>query len=184
MKILCSTGPITKFVTIDTQQFGNIKSTSTSHYLVSFLEFVHSHLDKRNTSLAIAFVDFRKAFDLVDHTVVINKAITLGLSPYLIAWLADFLSGRRQAVRYQGSVSSFQQLICGVPQGTKMGPLCFLILINDALVHTPHRWKYVDDCTVGVPVNNTNPDFSALQSTLNQLQTWTEDNKMTINHTR
>ncbi|MPC16840.1 hypothetical protein E2C01_009677 [Portunus trituberculatus] len=52
-----------------------------------------------------------------------------------------------------------------------MGPLCFLILINDALVHTPHRWKYVDDCTVGVPVNNTNPDFSALQSTLNQLQT-------------
>lgn len=169
---------------IDTQQFGNIKSTSTSHYLVSLLEFVHNHLDKRNTSLALAFVDFRKAFDLVDHTVVINKAINLGLSPNLIAWLADFLTGRRQAVRYRGSVSNFQQLTCGVPQGTKMGPLCFLILINDALIHTPHRWKYVDDCTVGVPINNNNPDFLALQSTLDQLQTWTEENKMTINHAK
>ncbi|XP_045134445.1 uncharacterized protein LOC123518009 [Portunus trituberculatus] len=64
---------------LDIQQFGNIRATSTSHYLVSFLDFIHSHLDKRNTSLAVAFVDFKKAFDLVDHTVVINKAISLGL---------------------------------------------------------------------------------------------------------
>ncbi|XP_045114812.1 uncharacterized protein LOC123506629 [Portunus trituberculatus] len=53
---------------LDIQQFGNIRATSTSHYLISFLDFIHSHLDKRNTSLAVAFVDFRKAFDLVDHT--------------------------------------------------------------------------------------------------------------------
>ncbi|KAK4323710.1 hypothetical protein Pmani_005612 [Petrolisthes manimaculis] len=81
---------------LDTRQFGNIKSTSTSHCLVSFLEFIHSHLDKSNTSLALAFVDFRKAlyFDLVDHTVVINKAINLGLYLSLVAWLANFLTGR------------------------------------------------------------------------------------------
>ena len=122
--------------TIDSQQFGNMKSSSTTHCLVSFLDFIHSHLDKRNTSHAVAFVDFRKAFDLVDHTVVITKAISLGLNPNLITWLAGFLHGRRQAVRYQGCVS-FQHLICGIPQGTKRGPLCFLILINDALTDTP-----------------------------------------------
>ena len=169
---------------LDIKQFGNIKATSTSHYLVSFLEFIHSHLDKRNTSLAVAFVDFRKAFDLVDHTVVINKAISLGLPLHLVAWLADFLTGRRQAVRYQGSVSPFQQLTCGVPQGTKMGPLCFLVLINDALSDTPHRWKYVDDCTVGVPVTTKDPDYSPLQATLDGLQAWTEENSMTINHSK
>ena len=51
---------------------------------------------------ALAFYDFRKAFDLVDHTFVINKYIDLGLYPDLIAWLADFFSGPQQAVRYRG----------------------------------------------------------------------------------
>ena len=169
---------------IDPQQFGNIKATSTTHYLVNFLEFIHSNLDKRDTSLALAFVDFRKAFDLVDHTVVITKAIKLGLHPDLISWLADFLSGRQQAVRYQGSVSSLRQLTCGVPQGTKMGPLCFLIMINDALTDTIHRWKYVDDCTLGITVNNRAPNYTSLQDSLDKLQAWTQSNSVTINHTK
>ncbi|MPC40783.1 hypothetical protein E2C01_034351 [Portunus trituberculatus] len=97
---------------LDIQQFGNIRATSTFQYLISFLDFIHSHLNKRNTSLAVAFVDFRKAFDLVDNIVVINKAIRLGLPPHLTAWLADFLTGRQQAIRYQNYISSFQQLIC------------------------------------------------------------------------
>ena len=169
---------------IDSHQFGNIKATSTSHYLVDILEFIHSHLDKRDTSVALAFVDFRKAFDLVDHSVVIKKAIDLGLYPDLIAWLGDFLTGRQQIVRYLGSVSSPRKLTCGVPQGTKMGPLCFLMLINDALTDTMHRWKYVDDCTVGIAVNNKRPDYELLQGTLDRLQEWTQANNVTINHTK
>ena len=169
---------------IDTQQYGNMKSSSTTHCLVNFLDFLHSHLDKRNTSLAVTFVDFRKAFDLVDHTVVLRKAVQLGFPSHLTAWLADFLSGRQQAVRYQGSTSSLLPLTCGVPQGTKMGPLCFLILINDALTDTPHRWKYVDDSTISFPINTKQPDYSPLQTTLNNLMTWTEVNKVTINHNK
>ncbi|MPC86128.1 hypothetical protein E2C01_080944 [Portunus trituberculatus] len=65
-----------------------------------------------------------------------------------------------------------------------MDPLCFLILINDALTNTPHHWKYVDDCTVGVPIDNKNPDYSALQTTLNSLQEWSAESRMTINHTK
>ncbi|XP_063860409.1 carnitine O-palmitoyltransferase 2, mitochondrial-like isoform X2 [Scylla paramamosain] len=76
------------------------------------------------------------------------------------------------------------QLTCGVPQGTKMGPLCFLLLINDALTDTPHRWKYVYDCTVGVPVSTKNPDYSPLQAILERLQMWTEESRMTINHNK
>ena len=159
-----------------------MKSSSTTHCLVNFLQFLHSHLDKCNTSLAVTFVDFRKAFDLVDHTVVLRKAVQLGMPSHLIAWLADFLSGRQQAVRYQGSVSPLLPLSCGVPQGTKMGPLCFLILINDALTDTPHRWKYVDDSTFGIPINTRQPDYSPLQTTLDNLMTWTEQNKVEINH--
>ena len=62
-----------------------------------------------------------------------------------------------------------------------MGPLCFLLLINDALQDTPHRWKYVDDSTVGITINNTNPDYTPLQDHLNSLQAWTASNHVTIN---
>lgn len=71
-----------------------MKSSSTTHCLVNFLDFIHNHLDKRDTSLALVFVDIGKVFDFVDHTVVITKAINLGLHPKLLAWLANFLSGR------------------------------------------------------------------------------------------
>ena len=169
---------------IDIQQFGNVKSSSTTHCLVNFLDFLHSHLDKRNTSLAVTFVDFRKAFDLVDHTVVLTKVVLFGIPPHLTAWLADFLTNRQQAVRYQGFVSPLLPLFCGIPQGTKMGPLCYLILINDALTDTPHRFKYVDDSSVGIPVNNRQPDYTPLQTTLNTLFKWTEENKASINHSK
>ncbi|XP_076028501.1 uncharacterized protein LOC143017601 [Oratosquilla oratoria] len=65
-----------------------------------------------------------------------------------------------------------------------MGPLCFLILINDALADTPHRWKYVDDCTVGIPVSNTDLNYDPLQDTVDKLHTWTVQNKIFINHKR
>lgn len=166
---------------IDPQQFGNMKTSSTTHCLVSFLDFIYKNLEKRKTSVALAFIDFRKAFDLVDHTIIINKAIKMGLHPNLVSWLANFISERRQAVRYQGCVSPHQHLTCGVPQGTKMGPLCFLLLINDALTETPFRWKYVDDSTVGVTVNNGSPDYTPLQDILDRLQAWTAKNNVTIN---
>ena len=82
------------------------------------------------------------------------------------------------------AVSTFQSLTCGVPQGTKMGPLCFLMLINDALRETPARWKYVDDSTIGISFNNSAPNYTALQDLLNSLQNWATNNHVTINHTK
>ena len=172
---------------IDSQQFGNMKSSSTTHCLVSLLDFIYHTLDnQRSVSVALTFVDFSKAFDLVNHNVVLKKAIDLGLRPILISWLADFLSERHQAVRFRGAISTCQPLTCGVPQGTKMGPLCFLVLINDALRDTGSRWKYVDDSTIGMKVVNKghNTSYSDLQDNLNNLQEWTTNNSVTINHSK
>ena len=167
---------------VDLQQYGNIKDTSTTHCLISFLDFVYRNLEQRKTSVVATFVDFSKAFDLVDITNLITKMTSTGIRQCIIPWLADFLSERRQAVRFHGEVSSFQPITCGVPQGTRMGPLCFLVLINDALLDTTFRWKYVDDSTLGTVINNTDPDYSHLQDTLNNLIAWTNTNHVTINH--
>ena len=166
---------------IDPQQFGNVKSASTTHCLVNLLHYIYSELEKRKTSVLITLIDFSKAFDLVDHTTVIKKALNCGVRECLVPWIADFLTNRRQAVRYQGVTSPFLSLTCGIPQGTKLGPLGFLILINDALQHTPQRWKYVDDTTLATSLNNTNPDYSTTQSSLDSLSTWAEQNHVTIN---
>ena len=158
-----------------------IRGSSTAHCLIDFLDFIYKELEKRKTSVTATFIDFQKAFDLVDHTTVLRKAITMGVRVGLVPWLADFLTNRRQAVRFQGSVSDFLPITCGVPQGTKIGPLLFLILINDALLDTPQRMKYVDDCTIASSVCTTNPNYSPTQSTLNLLSQWTAANHVKIN---
>ncbi|XP_076035742.1 uncharacterized protein LOC143021860 [Oratosquilla oratoria] len=146
-------------------------------------EAIHQLLNekgKRNTSLALTFIDFRKAFDLVDHINILRKSIEIGLHPNLVTWLSNFFSEHRQCVRFKGSISTPQRLTCGVPQGAKMESLCFLMLINDALAESSHHWKYVDGSTVNITVDNTAPDYSSLQATLDKVQAWTTDNHLII----
>ena len=166
---------------IDPQQFGNVKSSSTTHCLIDFLDFTYKELEKRLTAVTATFIDFRKAFDLVDHTTLIKKAISLGVRESLIPWLCDFLSQRRQSVKLRGAISDSLPITCGVPQGTKSGPLGFLVLINDALTDTPQRYKYVDDCTIARSFNIISPDHTPTQQTLDSLQHWTTINHVSIN---
>ena len=166
---------------IDPSQYGNVRGSSTAHGLLDFLDFTYKELEKRKTSVTATFIDFKKAFDLVDHTTVIKKCIAMGVRECIIPWIADFLTQRRQAVRLNGSLSDFLPITCGVPQGTKLGPLLFLILINDALNDAPHRMKYVDDCTIANSFDNDNPDHSPSQSALESLHEWTLANSTQVN---
>lgn len=66
---------------IDPQQFGNVKTSSTSHYLIGFLDFPYENFEQRKTSLAVVLINFKNTFDLVDHTTIIAKALHLGPLP-------------------------------------------------------------------------------------------------------
>lgn len=169
--------------TIDAHQFGNRKSLSTSHCLINMLHPVYANAEKPKTSSSVILTDYTKAFDRIDHTIAISKLIDLGVRSCIIPWICDFLSSRQQCVRYRSICSEWSTLNAGVPQGTRLGPIIFLAMIND--VHPSdqiHTFKYVDDLTL-VECRQAN-QRSNMQLAVNNLAEWSDQNRMKLNPTK
>ena len=168
---------------VDKRQYGNIKGASTAHYLITFMHSLLSELETSGKLFSAVMYDFKKGFDLIDHTVLMQKALTMGLRPNFAQWLADFLRGRSQQVLMpDGTTSAWKEVHCGIPQGTLVGPLAFLVMINDAASEEENRLKYVDDLTIyqSCPIN-TIQDGTKLQTTTDRLCAWAAENKMVLN---
>ena len=100
---------------LDPRQYGNLKGSSTAHYLIYLLDAIHKALDKPHHMASLVLVDFKKAFDFVDHSIAITELIGLGCRESIIPFVADFLTGRRHRVRFQDAVSEYPHITCGVP---------------------------------------------------------------------
>ena len=84
--------------------------------------------DGTGVSVKTPLLDFRKAFDLVDHNILVGKLHTLGVKPTAINWSIDFLKDRKQRVKINGVYSDWLNVPAGVPHGTRLGPWLFLVL--------------------------------------------------------
>ncbi|CAB4013597.1 Hypothetical predicted protein, partial [Paramuricea clavata] len=130
------------------------------------------------------FVDFRKAFDLVDHKILLDKLVDMNVTRSFWLWIMSFLEGRTQQVNLQGVLSFTASCPAGVPQGSAISPTLFDIHINDmeenvseqACVNTI---KYADDCTMDTSIRLG--ESSDLQSALDSVQSWAVENKMELN---
>ncbi len=114
--------------------------------LLNMFENWLSSLDQPDHYLRICYLDFSKAFDNTDHNVLVKKFIDLGVRRSLIAWLCSFYSDRRQAVKFNSLISDWELCRDGIPQGTKLGPILFAIMIDDLAVKSPptaYHWKFV-----------------------------------------
>ncbi|CAH1267096.1 TBCK [Branchiostoma lanceolatum] len=136
--------------------------------------------ERPSTISTVVATDFSKAFDRVHHNTVVDKLLSKGLRPELVPWVCSFISGRRQRVRYHQSLSNWESLSCGVAQGTLLGPILFLVLIDDAASDTTHPvWKYVDD--MNLLETRTLCELPTLQNALDDLHLWTQRNYMLLN---
>jgi hypothetical protein len=127
---------------VDVRQFGNLRKTSTAHYLVHLVHTIKSNLEKPNVWLNLALIDFQKAFDLVDYTTISRSLlVNLEIIPLLLNIVTSFLSNRSQVVKHKNIFSNPLPIYCGIPQGTLLGPLLFLVTINNFGKEFPRRWK-------------------------------------------
>ena len=123
---------------------------------------------------------FSKAFDRLDHNILIRKLFDLNVRSFIINWVISFLEQRSQCVKYQNNFSEYVTTHAGVPQGSKLGPILFLIMFNDACQdQLLSYFKYVDDLTL--LENRTLQKQSILQHVLDYLLEWTENNHMKLN---
>lgn len=127
-------------------------------------------------------VDFRKAFDLVDHTILLKKMEIYKLNQNSLKFFESYLTNRQQSVFVSNTQSSHANVKQGVPQGSILGPLLFLLFINDLPLHTNIMTDlYADDATFYV-MNKSKEDIeNKLQSALSNVATWCKQNGMLIN---
>ena len=161
----------------DAKQFGGIKGRSTLHALVDILQIWHTALDDKNFC-RVLFIDYSKAFDHVDHTIVLNKMADMGIPNFIIQWMFSFLQQRQQRVKIGSDVSPWLTLNGGMPQGTWLGLYIFIILINDLLLNVPTH-KYVDDVTLSEVLGRD--EQSRMPNILQDLIEWSRENLMNIN---
>ena len=143
---------------LGTHQFA-LAGKSTTHALVFFLQVILEALDQGDTYACIFFTDFSKGFDLVDHNILIQEMELLGVHEATIRWIGSFLTDRSQRVRIGQVYSHPVTPNGGIPQGTKLAPLLFAILVNNLCRDWRYRIKYVDDTSVFESIPRCSPSY-------------------------
>ena len=166
-------------------QFGFRKKYSTNHALLSIVEGIRQSLDNKTFSCGV-FIDLEKAFDTVNHEILLNKLDHYGLRGLSNKWFQSYLSGRMQKVSLGGVCSEFKNITCGVPQGSILGPLLFLIYINDMHNAVKHSivHHFADDTNLLCSDKNPNILRKKMNEDLKFIFEWLCANRLSLNVTK
>ena len=166
---------------ITTLQSGFVPGDSTVNQLVDIYNTFCQALDEGKEVRAI-FCDISKAFDRVWHKGLLFKLHSVGISGSLLQWFTDYLANRKQRVVIPGVSSSWSSVEAGVPQGSILGPLLFLLYINDIVENINSSIRlFADDTTLYIIVDNPVEAAYQLNSDLSKIHQWANQWLVTFN---
>ena len=165
-------------------QFGFRKELSTSHAIFHYVKHIVDNINI-NKVTASAYLDFARAFDSVNYQILESKLADMGLSYILRKWIKGYLSKRHICTKMNGFVSDTKPLVCGVPQGSVIGPILFLCYINDiveiAATHNACISLYADDAVIFATSDNASNLEVIMQPCLNDVVSWCKLNQINLN---
>ena len=173
----------TKYNLINNSQYGFRSNSSTSMALLELIEEITNSLHDDKKSTIGVFIDLKKAFDTLNHGLLLKKLEHYGVRGIANNWICSYLENRRQFVSFNGFSSDSLKLSCGVPQGSILGPKLFLFYIND-ICNISDKLKFIlfaDDTNIFFSDQNLCNLVSTLNMELNKLNTWFAVNKLSLN---
>jgi hypothetical protein len=162
-------------------QHGFRSGRSCLSQLLAHYDLITSLLESGH-DVDVVYLDFAKAFDKVDFNITLSKLHSMGITGRIHKWIHNFLTPRTQSVVVQGESSKPEKVLSGVPQGSVLGPLIFLILLGDidAEVKNAYVSSFADDTRLTYPIDNDD-DVAAMQSELEVIYKWAAENNSTFN---
>lgn len=165
---------------ISMEQHGFFKGRSTSTNLLEFVSHAIKVIES-GSQLDVIFTDFQKAFDSVSHSILIKKLFELGMDSNLVLWIKSYLSDRFQYVKLLGHESRKFAVKSGVPQGSHLGPLLFILFMDDVTrIFKSMKLLYADDLKLCGKVKSM-ADAIHLQEDLDALSNWCKCNRLDLN---
>ena len=163
-------------------QFGFRKNSSTIHALLDITERIRQTMDNGKYGCGV-FIDLKKAFDTVNHEILLLKLEHYGIRNNMLKWFESYLSGRKQYVYFNGVSSATLSLSCGVPQGSVLGPLLFLIYINDLpnISDTLQFFLFADDTNLYYESDDLVELEKNMNRELKKLSLWLNANRLALN---
>ena len=163
-------------------QFGFRQNHSTTAALLEVLDNIYQNLDNHNKILGI-YLDLQKAFDTVNHDILLYKLHNYGVRGRAYDWFKNYLTNRVQFTCVNNISSTVAEITCGVPQGSVLGPLLFLIYINDIANAVPNEKVrlFADDTNLFLARNTVPSVVDAANNTMLKLNNWFLANKLSLN---